>query len=123
PNDTALVNECVVYAQSIGALHGGFLADSDGNNEHAAKLGDRHETRAWQALTKITATPATTPEGLCSKARIVAIVFRDNEDGRCLEIDAAEFLKSFAVEVEKFLQPICNGQVTLQMPATESGAS
>jgi len=31
----------------------------------------------------------------------------------------AEFLKSFAVEVRNFLQPICNGEETIQKPAPE----
>ena len=118
PSDAALINECVIYAQSIAALHSGFKADPDGNSEHAAKLGDKFSNRAWQALTKIASTPAATPEGLCSKARIVALVFQDNEGG-CLEADAAGFLKAFAAEVKQFLQPICDGQVKLEADTPE----
>jgi hypothetical protein len=121
PNDTRLINECVIYAQSIAAFHDGFKVDSDGNSCHAEALGKRHSNRARQALTKITATPATTPEGLYSKAHVVRVVFDDNGDGGCLPEADTEFLKSFAVEVEKFLQPICNGTVTLQKPAQEGG--
>ena len=124
PNDTRLINECVIYAQSVAAFRDGFKADPAGDSCHAAALGDRHTNRAQQLLTKITATPATTPEGLCSKARIVAVVFQDYQDS-CLQSDGAEseFLKSFAVEVEKFLQPICDGRVTPQKPVAEGGAS
>lgn len=118
PSDKALIRECVIYAQSTAAFQKGFKADPDGNSTQAAALGDRHSNRAWQALTKITATPATTPEGLCSKARVAAIVFEDNEGG-CFENADLEFLKSFAAEVKKFLQPICDGDVMLQKPAAE----
>jgi hypothetical protein len=120
--DTALIRECVIYAQSIAAFHDGFDADPDGNNCHATALGDRYENRAWQALTKITVTPARTPEGLCSKARIVAVVFRDN-CGNCFADTEAEFLKSFAIEVKNFLQPICNGEVTIQKSEAFSAAA
>jgi hypothetical protein len=122
PNDTRLIKECVIYAQSIAAFHDGFKVDSDGNNCHAAALGERHTNRARQALTKITAMPATTPEGLCSKARVMRVVFDDNLDGGCLPEADTQFLKSFAVEVKNFLQPICDGKLTLQKPAQEGGA-
>jgi hypothetical protein len=121
PNDKRLINECVIYAQSIAAFHDGFKVDSDGDNCHAAALGERHRKRAWQALTKITVTPATTPEGLCSKAQVVRVVFEDNRDGSALSEADKEFLQSFAVEVKNFLQPICDGTVTLQKPAQEGG--
>jgi hypothetical protein len=117
PSDTALIRECVIYAQSVAAVHKGFTADPDGSSVHAAALGDRYNNRAWQALTKIAATPATTPAGLCSKARIVEIVFENNQGG-CVEEDAIAFLKAFGVEIKKFLQPICDGYVLLQVPAT-----
>jgi hypothetical protein len=91
------------------------------DNCHAAALGERHRKRAWQALTKITATPATTPEGLCSKANVVRVVFDDNRDFGSLSEADREFLKSFAVEMANFLEPICYGKVTLQKPAQEGG--
>lgn len=112
PSDTALIRECIVYAQSVAAFHKDFKADPDGSSDQAAAMGDRYNNRASQALTKIANTPAATPEGLCSKARIVEIVFEDNEGG-CLEADACDFLKSFGAEVKAFLQPICDGTVKL----------
>jgi hypothetical protein len=120
PSDTALINHCVTY--SIGAFREGFRADPDGSNEHAAALGARHSARAFQSLTWIASTPAATPEGLCAKARIVPIVIEDNETG-CFEVADLDFLSGFANEVKKFLQPICDGEVTLQPPAPEGGAS
>ena len=116
-SDVALIRECVIYAQSVAAMHKGFKADPDGSSVQAAALGNRYINRAWQALTKIAATPATTPAGLCSKARIVEIVFEDNEGG-CGEEDQIAFLKAFGVEVKKFLQPICDGALVLQAPVT-----
>jgi hypothetical protein len=122
PNENALIRLCVVYTQSIGAYDNGFKADSDGDYEHAAALGNRHYNRAWQSLTKIAATPATTPEGLCSKARILPVMLKHNGGGSIESVDES-FLISFSADVEKFLRPICNGQVTLQSAATEGGAS
>jgi hypothetical protein len=112
----------VICAQSIAAFHNGFRADPGGSSDTAAALGDRHVNRARQALTKIAATPATTPKGLCSKARIVPVVFKDNQDGCLLPADEA-FLISFGADVHKFLQPICDSKMTLQSTAPEGGAS
>jgi hypothetical protein len=99
----------VIYAQSIAAFHNGFKADSDGNSKHAAPLGAIQNNRAWLALTRVTAMPSTTPEGLCSKARVVGILLQANED-QSFEAAEVAFLKSFAVEVGDFLQPICDGK-------------
>ena len=121
PNDKALINHCVTYAQSIAADHAGYRADPDGGNEHAETLGKRHFNRAFQALTRIAATPATTPAGLCSKVRIVPILF---EDSRCsIRTHEVEFLKSLASELEAFLQPICDDAWRSQKPAPKGGAS
>jgi hypothetical protein len=122
PSDKALINHCVTYAQSIAAFREGFRADPDGSNEHAAALGARHSARAFQSLTWIASMPAATPEGLCAKARIVPIVIEDNETG-CFEVADLDFLSGFANEVKKFLQTICDGEVTLQKPVSEGGAS
>lgn len=122
PNDTALINECVTYAQSVAAHRAGFDADSDGDNKHAERLGDRHSKRAHQALMKITNTPATTAEGLCSMARIAEFVFQDNEGG-CFRQEAVAFLQSFSIEVKNFLRPICEGVVLLQTNAPSNGGA
>ena len=106
----------MIYAQSVAAEHKGFSADPDESSVHAAALGNRYNNRAWQALRKIAATPATTPAGLCSKARIVEIVFENNQGG-CVEENALDFLKAFGVEIKKFLQSICDGEFVLQARA------
>jgi hypothetical protein len=116
PSDTALIRECVIYAQSVAAFHTGFKADPDGSSVHAESIGNKFDHRAWQALTKIAATPATTPAGLCSKARIVEIVFEDSAASYVQE-DQTAFLKAFGLEVKKFLQPICDGDLVLQARA------
>lgn len=116
-NDTPLIRECVVYAQSIAAFQNGFKADPDGNVKYAEPLCSRHSVRAMHAVTKIAATSAATPVGLCSKARVVAMLVRDNEDG-CFEANELKLLEAFGLEVMKFLEPICNGDVVLQGTAT-----
>jgi hypothetical protein len=102
-NDTALIRECVIYAQSIAAHRAGFRADPDPDCCHAEALGNPHFSRAHQALTKIAGIPTTTPQELRSKARIVPVLFEDNQDGRLNSI-GVDFLTSFANEVEKFLE-------------------
>lgn len=102
-NDTALIQECVIYAQSVAAYRDGFKADPDGDMCHASALGEKYMMRTWQAIIKIAATPATTLEGIRAKARIVPVMFESNEH-HCLEPRDVNFLKSFADEVEKFLQ-------------------
>lgn len=113
PNDKSLINHCVTYAQSVAAHREGFRADPDGNTEHAAALGSRHRSRAFQSLTWIASTSAKTPDGLCAKARVVAVLMEKNEDG-CFDIADRDFLKSFGDEVKAFLQPICDGHVMLE---------
>jgi hypothetical protein len=93
--NTALIRECVIYAQSIAAHDAGFNVDPDGNMIHAAPLGDYHIDRAHQALVKISRIPVTTAEGLQAKARIV----------RALEKHEEAFLLSFAADVKAFLEP------------------
>jgi hypothetical protein len=101
--DTALIRECVIFAQSLGAYAVGFKADPDGDNKHAASLGSFHLDRARQALTKLLRTRATTAEGLQAKARIVPMML-DNSAGDLDEDDEA-FLLSFAADVKAFLKP------------------
>ena len=71
PSEKALINECVIYAQSIAAARFGYHADPDGGCKHAEELVGTYETRAGQALTKITVMTASTPAGLEAKARIM----------------------------------------------------
>lgn len=111
-SDRALINECVIYAQSIAALHQGFTADPNGDSAHASHLGEKHGDRARLALARLAATPSYSPDSLCAKARIVPMVFQDHPHG-ALEVDAADFIRGFAAEVKRFLQPICDGNVRL----------
>jgi hypothetical protein len=103
-SDARLISECVIYAQEIAAFHAGFMADSDGNKDHAAGLGDRHQQRAQQALTKIATMKATTPTALDAKARILPVVIQDCE-GSFQDADEA-FFRSFAADVRAFLGPL-----------------
>jgi hypothetical protein len=115
PNDTPLIKECVVYAQSVAAAVAGFEADPDGNNKHAAQLSDRHNNRASQALTKIATMTASTPEGLQSKARILPMVI-DDSCGSMEDADEA-FYRSFAADVKKFLETIIHDHFVADLAA------
>jgi hypothetical protein len=103
-SDARLIKECVIYAQEIAAFHAGFTADPDGSSKHAAGLGDRHERRAQQALAKIAAMKASTPEGLQAKARILPVVIHDDEGS--MESDSEVFYRTFAADVRAFLDPL-----------------
>jgi hypothetical protein len=101
PSDTPLINECVRYAQEMAAFHAGFKADPDGSSKHAAGLGNRHERRAKQALTKIATMKASTPTGLDAKARILPVVIQDDEGS--MESASEVFYRTFAADVRAFL--------------------
>jgi hypothetical protein len=119
-SDKALINECVTYVQSVAAFRSGFEADPDGDYKSAETLGKPHEARARKALMKITATAATTPEGLQAKAMIVPFVFQDG-GGACGEKDQSAFLQSFGENVKKFLRPIVDGTVIMQDAMKDEG--
>jgi hypothetical protein len=103
-NESVLIRECVVYAQSIAAQSAGFRADGDGDMVHAVALGRLQSSRAKQALARISSMHAETAEGLQAKARILTIVLDDSEGS--LEIYDAAFLVAFATDVKNFLTPI-----------------
>jgi hypothetical protein len=103
--ETALIRECVIYAQSVAAWAGGFDADPDGDSAHAAPLGKSHFARAEQALAKISRTPAMTAEGLQAKARIVPAIMKAAA-GCVMDKEEGAFLSSFGADVKAFLEPI-----------------
>jgi hypothetical protein len=103
PLDTQLIKECVIYAQEIGAFHAGFGADPDGASKNAAGLGNRHSSRARQALAKIATMKASTPMGLDAKARILPVIIQDDEGG--MESASEVFYRTFAADVRAFPRP------------------
>jgi len=96
-----LIDECVIYAQAVGAFEAGFIADPDRNTDHAARLGQMHDDRAFAALEKIAAMPAKTADSLEAKARIVPLIFQSD----CV-LDEREqaCILSFAADTKAFLQ-------------------
>jgi hypothetical protein len=72
---------------------------------------------AHKSLTRIAAILAETPAGLSAKARVAAIMLENNE-GDLFETADLELLRSLAAETKYFLQPICDGRVTLQPAAS-----
>jgi hypothetical protein len=115
PNDKALINHCVIYAQSIAAGNAGYAADPDGSCKYAAALDDRHRKRAESALARITNTTPATAAGLQAKARIAPLMLGDKF--RLVKIEEQNFLTTFAGEVKAFLEPIIHG------PASAAGAA
>jgi len=105
---TALIRECVIFAQSVAACDAGFTADPDCDFTHAARFGDQYLDRANEALAKISRTPAKSAEALQAKARLVPMVIK-NAVGSPDEREVAFFL-SFGADVKAFLETVLDAQ-------------
>ena len=117
PSDTGLIRDCVVYAQSVAARENGFKADPTGNCDFAAPLGDKYLARASDMLFKIAVKNAKTAEGLQAKARIASMVIPDEFRGIGRVEEA--FLRSFALDVKEFLEPIIHPNLKSHSPAAD----
>jgi hypothetical protein len=109
PNDTALIRECVLYAQASGAFDAGFNADPT-DSKFAEKLGERHQRQIDALLHTISTTPATTAQGLQAKARIVPTVI--SNAAKSMDEREEAFMISFAADVKAFLYPIVHEIIT-----------
>jgi len=83
-------------------------------SDDAAQLAERHETLAGEALAEISRTPATTPQGLQAKARIVPAVIK-NAAGSPDEREE-DFFLSFSADVKAVLQPIIDNEWREALP-------
>lgn len=117
PSDAPLIRACVLYAQSISAYHAGFLADPDGNSNHAEPMGERPRTAAIMTLAKLATMKAETAAGLSAMARIVPLIAKDGE-GRFGDLDAANFILAFADNVKEWMRPIVAERMVM-WPATD----
>jgi hypothetical protein len=98
PSDKRLIEQCVIYAQSVAAFAAGCEVDCDDPEV------DRHGDRAMAALKRIAKIPARTAEGLRAKAHILPIVIKDCEG--CLNDEDKKFSLSLSADVKAFLQTI-----------------
>jgi hypothetical protein len=100
--DDALIRTCIAYAQNVSAVEAGMNADpTDNTYESMAK---KYSLQANISLRKLANLPATTPEGLDAKARIVPMVIHDAMG--LLDEPEQLFFASLAADVRKILDPI-----------------
>lgn len=102
--DTALIRECVIFAQSVAAYDAGLAADPDRNSVHAERFANQYLGRANEALAKISQTPASTAEGLQAKARIVPVVI--SNAAQSMDDREEAFFLSFGADVKAFLETV-----------------
>jgi hypothetical protein len=113
PARSETIDQCVIYAQSIGAFNAGFEVDHTKNSEHAGcdGLGKKHIRKAKRALHRLIALSPACIEGrapltrkeLAAKAGVLKNMA---PTGGTLEFDPIEkvFLRLFAREVEDYCQ-------------------
>jgi hypothetical protein len=113
PKKSAIITQCVVYAQSIVAYHAGFKVDHTGDSDHAGcqGLGGDYMHNADRAVTRLIGlSPAFTEgkpplsrEELFAKAGVLGIMA---DPGGTFNPDQNEqaFVRFFVAEVEQYLR-------------------
>jgi hypothetical protein len=113
PTRSETIDQCVIYAQSIGAFNAGFEVDHTRNSEHAGceGLGRKHLRKAKRALHRLIALSPAGIEGRAPLAREelaakAGVLKNMAPTGEILEFDPIEkvFLRLFAREVEDYCQ-------------------
>jgi hypothetical protein len=106
-----IIEQCVIYAQSIAAYNAGFNVDRTGDFDYAGcgsnQLGQHHFRNAKRALIKLVVLgrdlPTLSRDELFAKAR-VARLLQDTGAGRNPEKYEAEYVRRFAKDVSQYLQ-------------------
>jgi hypothetical protein len=112
PKKSAIITQCVVYAQSMAAYHAGFKVDHTGDSQHAGcqALGKEYMHNADRAVVRLLALSPSFPnrkpmkrEELFAKAGVLGIMA---DPGGTFNPDPMEqaFVRFFAQEVEDYLR-------------------
>jgi hypothetical protein len=112
PKKSAIITQCVVYAQSTAAYHAGFKVDHTGDSYHAGcqALGKEYMHKADRAVVRLLALSPSFPSGkpmnreeLFAKAGVLGIMA---DPGGTFNPDPMEqaFVRFFAREVEDYLR-------------------
>ena len=112
PKKSAIIAQCVVYAQSIGAYHAGFKVDHTADLVHAGALGGECEKRAAGAVRKLiclspaftSGKPPLSREELLAKAGVLGIMNDHSRGVLNPEPDEEAFVRFFAREVADYLE-------------------
>lgn len=100
PAQSKVIKLCVLYAQAIGGWNAAYEVDgSDG--EYAMKYTDVNMKVANKIIAQLAVLPATTPEELISKARLVPFVAVRHA---MVSGADADFIRSLALDVCKFVE-------------------
>jgi hypothetical protein len=108
PQRSKIIEQCVIYVQSVAAYDAGFSIDVSGDSDYAGK-GDHLESakRAMVKLlglsphTRAGATPLT-PAELFAKAAVLAAIIGLRKDHEPDHIETA-YIRFFSGEVTDFL--------------------
>jgi hypothetical protein len=113
PKKSAIITQCVIYAQSMAAYHAGFKVDHTGDSDHAGSqaLGKEYMDNADRAVARligispafIGGKPPLLREELFAKAGVLSIMA---EPGGTFNPEPNEqtFVRLFAAEVEDYLR-------------------
>jgi hypothetical protein len=113
PEKSAIIMQCVVYAQSMAAYHAGFKVDHTGNSDYAGSdaLGEKCFGKADRAVTRLIGLslafmegkPPLSREELFAKAGVLRIMA---DPGGTFNPQPNEqaFVRFFAREVEDYLR-------------------
>jgi hypothetical protein len=111
-----IIEQCVVYAQSIAAYNAGFKVDhtGDSNNAGSQALGGPYLRKARRALIKLIALspacrserPPLSREELFAKAGVMSIIGMETDSFKQPENVECAFIRFFAREVEDYLRAI-----------------
>ena len=108
PERSKIIEQCVIYVQSIAAYDAGFAVDHTGDSDYAGKGGQmRNAKRAMSKLIALSshlkggATPLTAIE-LHAKAGVLAAMYGLRKDEQPDPIEQT-YIRFFAGEVSDFL--------------------
>jgi hypothetical protein len=106
-----IIEQCLIYAQSIAAYNAGFYVDPTGDFDYAGcgsnQLGRQHFRNAKRALIKLVAlgggVPTLSRDELFAKARVVRLL-QKTDAKRSPEKHEVEYVTRFAKDVSQYLQ-------------------
>ena len=110
PAKSGIIEQCVIYAQSIAAFHAGFTVDHTDDNDFAGELGGECLDKARTALNRLCGLSPAFRSGmaplaskeLLAKATVLGIMGADSTNAQPREM--ACYIRFFAAEVEQYLR-------------------
>jgi hypothetical protein len=110
PAKSGIIEQCVIYAQSIAAFHAGFTVDHTDDNDFAGEFGGEFLDKARIALNRLCglspafrsgSAPLASKE-LLAKATVLGLMGADSTNAQPAEM--ACYIRFFVREVEQYLE-------------------